>query len=240
MQTTRFEVAGFKCVEVSPAGSAGRDLPLVIVLHGRGDWGESFTDLPPILNATDYRYVFPTARLPLPGAMFEWFRFDQSNFASASGGARSEVSSLIQALTARYKTPAARTVLGGFSQGGMMTLEVGLRYPQKLAGLMSLSSLLVADARLNLEGGRPDAATYYAQDAALLPMLAEAVRLGQGPVLVAHGTHDPVVPVQAGRGTRDILQQNGIEVEYYEFEGGHQLTPDELDQIRTFLNRVLR
>ena len=83
MKISRYEAAGLKCIEVAPDDAEGRDLPLVVMMHGRGDWGESYVDIAPAISQKDYRFVFPTAPLPLQGAMFEWFRFDQ--FVKLSG-----------------------------------------------------------------------------------------------------------------------------------------------------------
>src|SRR5215212_1819147 len=163
MQVTRFEAARLKCIEVCPEKAAGTELPLVILLHGRGDWGESYVDFAPAINSTAYRFVFPTAPLPLAGAMFEWFRFDSYNIGAAAAQARRQASQLLDELLHKYNTPAARTVLGGFSQGGIMALEVGLRYPERLAGLVELSGALVADANLNwMNPGDPQ--LYYNND----------------------------------------------------------------------------
>lgn len=163
MKITRFEAAGFKCIEVAPDDAAGRDLPLFICLHGRGDWGESYVDLAPAISESDYRFIFPTAALAVPGAYFEWFRLDSRDIAPGARQAREKVMTLVDELLARYKTPAEQVVLGGFSQGGMMTYEVGLRYPQPLAGLVILSGILLADASFNfMQPLNPK--TYYTQD----------------------------------------------------------------------------
>ncbi len=239
MITSRYEIAGLKCLEVSPDDTTKTELPLVVVLHGRGDWGESYEDIAPAISTTGYRFVFPTAPLPLPGALFEWFRLEQPNLSKVAAGARTQLTRLLDELRQRYNTPAARTVLGGFSQGGMMTLEVGLRYPEKLAGLIALSSFLVADSQFDWM--RPlDPTRYYGRDAALQEVMRAAAKLGAGPVFIGHGTFDPVVPLVAGQATRDYLTQNGLKVEYFEFQGGHEINLAELNKIKTFLAGVLK
>ncbi len=237
MKVNRFEAAGFKCIEVAPENSTGRELPLVVVLHGRGDRGDSFIDVPALINPTDYRFVFPTAGLPLPGAYFEWFRFDSLNIGPKATLARVGVTKLLDELRGRFNTTAGRTALAGFSQGGMMTLDVGLRYPQKLAGLVALSSFLVADAPFSW-ANPGDAQAYYGRDPKLKSVLATAAAQ-KVPVFIGHGIYDPVVPVLAGRATRDLLQGAGLPVEYYEFQGGHEFSRDELAKVKAFLSRVL-
>lgn len=240
MKQTRFEAAGLKCIEVAPEGAEGRDLPLMICMHGRGDWGESYVDIAPVLSSSEYRFVFPTAPLPLPGALFEWFRFDSPNVGPGAATARVIVMALIDELRQKYNLPASRIVLSGFSQGGMMTLEVGLRYPEKLAGLMCLSGFLVANAPFNWMNPPRSAASFYDQDKGDLKAVLAKVGPTGLPVLIAHGTYDPVVPLLAGRASRDMLQQAGLPVEYYEFQGAHEITMEELSTIRAFLSRVLK
>lgn len=237
MKITRFEAAGHKCIEVAPDDDAGRDLPLFICLHGRGDWGESYVDLAPAISESDYRFIFPTAPLAVPGAYFEWFRLDASDIAAGAKQARAKVKALVDELLARYETPAERVVLGGFSQGGMMTYEVGLRYPQPLAGLVILSGILLADAPFNFM--RPlNPTTYYAQDKGDLKEVLARTAERQTPIFIAHGTYDPVLPVVGGRAANKLLKEAGVPVEYYEFPGQHEISFDELAEIKTFLEKV--
>jgi phospholipase/carboxylesterase len=228
MQIERYEAAGIKCVAVVPDQPG--DYPLVVLLHGWGDWGESYIDIGEMLCEEKYRFVFPTGPEEVPGAMNGWFMLDPSfrNFAKRAAKARPMFNKLMDALLEHYQTPASRTVIGGFSQGGMMTLEAGLRYKSKtgerVAALIALSSLLPAD------------------DEATLPELNQAIaELAQAktPVFVAHGVYDQVIPVQAGRVSQQILNEAGVPVEYFEFPGYHEMSMDELKQIKNFLSHNL-
>lgn len=240
MKVTRFEAASLRCIEVAPANADGRDLPLVICMHGLGDRGDSYVDLAMALSTTDYRFVLPTAPLSYQGFGYAWFplEFGSANMGPGVAKAGTQVHQLLDELRQRYQTSAARTILGGFSQGGMMTLQVGLRYPEKLGGLLALSTLLVADATFNWLNPPASVNAYYSQDTKLQAVLAEAAR-HKTPVFMAHGVYDPVVPVVAGRATRDLLQKAGLFVEYYEFRGAHEITMDELGKIKAFLSRAL-
>ncbi|HEX2910762.1 MAG TPA: alpha/beta fold hydrolase [Chloroflexia bacterium] len=238
MKISRYEAAGLKCVEVAPENCEDRNLPLVIIMHGRGDWGESYVGFADMISMDNYRFIFPTAPLPLPGAYFEWFRFDQSNLGGNTAGARPVVTALLDDLRQRYQMPANKIVLGGFSQGGMMTLEVGLRYPEKLAGLVALSSFLVANAPFNwLSPGSTQ--EYYLNDQGDLEAVVNEAGKRKVPIFIGHGTYDSVVPVLAGRATRDLLKQAGALVEYYEFPGDHEISMEELEEINAFLAKVL-
>jgi phospholipase/carboxylesterase len=114
--------------------------------------------------------------------------------------------------------PRRRIVLAGFSQGGAITLQVGLRQPEPLAGLIVLSSYL------------PLAATMAAE----LTHAAKAV-----PIFMAHGTQDPVVPLERGTSSRDQLQQLGLQVEWHDYPMPHSVCGDEVEAIAAFLKRVL-
>ncbi|NWJ96322.1 MAG: hypothetical protein HXX20_11100 [Chloroflexi bacterium] len=241
MQINRFEAAGLNCIEVAP-DEVNPDLPLLIGLHGRGDWGESYVDLAELISETDYRFIFPNAPLPLPGAFFEWFRFESANLGKEAATTRQTIFQLLEELMARYTTPASRTFLFGFSQGGMMTLEAGLRYRdrdnQRLAGLAVLSGMLLADAPFQASR-QTSLASYYASDKGDLKAVLAAAAADQIPLFAAHGIYDPVIPVGAGRSTREVLQQAGLVVEYYEFQGEHQIILPEIQFLRQFIIKSL-
>jgi len=229
MKLERFEMAELKCAALAP--EAEGDYPLVVMLHGFGDEGESYLDIGTFINRDKYRYVFPTAPMPVPGAGFGWFPLDATNFrdfAKRAAKGRVQFNNLLNGLLERYNISAKRMVVGGFSQGGMLTLDGGLRYRDKdgnhLAGLIALSTLLPAD----------DPATETELEETL-----KAAAANKQPIFIAHGTNDPVIPFQAGETSRDMLEKVGANLEFYEFSGSHEITLDELERIRTFLLRVL-
>ncbi|MEI6047055.1 MAG: hypothetical protein WCS37_22145, partial [Chloroflexota bacterium] len=154
MKVTHYQAAGLNCVEVAPI-AAKPDLPLVIGLHGWGDWGETYTLFAPLISTTNYRYVFPTGPNHIIGVLFSWFNIEYkggflANLAPSIAQARPLIIALIEELRQRYNLPADRVALGGFSLGAMVTLDVGLHYPEKLGGLFSLSGFLAADSDFNL------------------------------------------------------------------------------------------
>jgi phospholipase/carboxylesterase len=202
----------------------------VIVLHGLGADGYDFVPIVKefeSLGAPRARYVFPHApQMPVTinngYVMRAWYDIlgtDLVRREDERGVRQSQAA--VEALIAREVArgvPRRRIVLAGFSQGGAITLQVGLRQPEPLAGLIVLSSYL------------PLSATVAAE---LVPA-AKAV-----PILMAHGTQDPVVPLERGTSSRDQLQQLGLQVEWHDYPMPHSVCGEEVEAIAAFLKRVL-
>jgi phospholipase/carboxylesterase len=128
---------------------------------------------------------------------------------------------LVEALIAREKArgiAARRILLAGFSQGGAIALQTGLRHPERLAGIMALST--------------------YVPIAESLAAEANAANRDV-PIFMAHGLYDPVVPVAAARRSCALLERLGYAVEWHEYPMPHSVAPQELDDIGAWLARVL-
>ena len=193
-----------------------------MLLHG---WGANCNDLPPIaelIDLDDYHRVFPEAPFPHPynpvGKM--WYDLPEIyNFLNTPEfGDRADLSSsrqqLLEFIQHQVETtgvPLEKMILGGFSQGGAMTLDVGSRLP--LAGLMVLSGYLHT------------------------PLPPSPVTLP--PALVIHGKQDPVVPLYLAHQIRDRLQALNVPVQYEEYNMGHEIQPVVLRKIQTFVKEKL-
>ncbi len=202
----------------------------VIVLHGLGADGYDFVPIVKefeALGAPRARYVFPHApQIPVTinggYVMRAWYDILGTELVRREdeGGLRQSqaaVEALIEREVARG-VPRSRIVLAGFSQGGAITLQVGLRQREPLAGLVVLSSYL------------PLAGSVAAE-------LASASR--GVPILMAHGTQDPVVPMARGTASRDQLQQLGLQVEWHDYPMPHSVCGEEVEAVAAFLKRVL-
>lgn len=197
-----------------PPRQPGLDRTLVL-LHG---YGANEEDLLPIGEALDarLRVVSLQAPLSLGGAMRAWFHLAQD----ARGGIRFDPKQVNEAVDAALEAveqvaqQSPRPVLLGFSQGAAMALGVALRKPELTAGVLSLSGVPPP-----LDGLAPDV---------------------QGlPVFAAHGTLDPLLPIQLGRATRDALVRLGLAVEWHEYEMGHMVLPEEIRDARAWLKERL-
>jgi phospholipase/carboxylesterase len=216
-----------QCVEVqtTPAPDA-----VVILLHGLGADGYDFVPVVRELEAHGApaaRYVFPhapTMPVTINGGyvMRAWYdilgtdlvrREDEKGIRASHG----QVEALIEREAARG-VPRARIVLAGFSQGGAITLHVGLRQREPLAGLIALSCYL------------PLAESFGTEAA------PESARV---PIFLAHGTSDPVVPLARGRASREQLAAAGYAVEWHEYPMPHSVCADEIRDIAAFMQRAL-
>lgn len=200
----------------------------VIWLHGLGADGNDFAPIVPeiALPPLPIRFVFPHApRIPvtLNGGMVmpAWYDIiELGGRREDDRGVRASQAS-VEALIAREVargSPASRIVLAGFSQGGAIALQTGLRHPDRLAGIMALSTYV------------PLAATLAAEAAAANRDL---------PILMAHGTHDPMIPVARAEQSRALLEGLGYRVEWRTYAMPHSVCPEELADIGTWLGRVL-
>jgi phospholipase/carboxylesterase len=111
-----------------------------------------------------------------------------------------------------------KIVLAGFSQGCAMSLQVGLRFPHRLAGIMALSGYLPLANSLALERSEAN---------------------GKTPILMAHGVWDAVITLERAEASADILEKLGYQVDWNTYPMEHSLHPDELVDISRFLSAVL-
>ena len=202
----------------------------VIVLHGLGADGNDFVPFTEELDLRDVgpiRYVFPHAPV-IPVTinngyrMRAWYDILGADLARREDepGLRQSLGR-IEALLARERErgiASARTVLAGFSQGCAMALLTGLRQGERLAGIAGMSGYLPLAATTAAERTDANALT---------------------PIFLAHGQHDPVVDVERGRASRDLLRSLGYEVQWHEYPMEHSVCMAEIAELNRWLLGVL-
>lgn len=203
----------------------------VIWLHGLGADGNDFV---PIVHELDLagcpaiRFVFPHAPvMPVTinngyvmRAWYDIFGIDIVQREDEAGLRQSQA--LVEQLIAQEKSrgiPADRIILAGFSQGCAMALQTGLRYPEKLAGLLCLSGYLPIHATVPAERHSANHDT---------------------PIFLAHGRDDPVIPIHHAEKSRDMLLTLGYQVEWHEYPMPHSVCEEEIADIGAWFKRLLK
>lgn len=220
-------MAGLEAIEMS---TGAEPAATVVVLHGLGADGNDFV---PIVQALDLTLVGPV-RFVLPHApvipvtinnghrMRAWYDIlgpDLVRREDEAGLRRSRDD--VEALLARERErgmPAERIVLAGFSQGCAMALLTGLRHRQRLAGIAGLSGYLPLAQHTAAERSDANALT---------------------PIFMGHGQQDEVVAIERGRASRDLLRQQGYQVEWHEYAMGHSVSLEEIADLNRWLVGVL-
>lgn len=189
--------------------AAGEPEGALVLLHGRG--ADEY-DLHPLLDELDPERRLagytPRAPLALPPGGAHWYAVPRVGYPDPATF-REGFAALAAWLDA-LPFPPERIVLGGFSQGAVMTYALGLGAGRpRPAALLALSGFVPA-----VEGWEP----------ALAPPLP--------PIAIVHGTHDPVIPVELGRRARKLLEEAGAELLYRETPSGHSIEPAVLPELR--------
>ena len=200
----------------------------VIWLHGLGASGHDFEPVVPQLGLADdmaVRFIFPHAPnrpVTVNGGMVmpAWYDILEMSLERKVDIAQIEESSQqIHDLIAREIERGVKPehiVIAGFSQGGAVAYHVALGYPQRLAGLMALSTYLATNDHINYNAANKDM-----------------------PILIEHGTHDPVVPVVLGEQAQNLLSEKGYSVVYHTYPMAHQVCMPQIQNIGQWMNKVL-
>ena len=197
----------------------------VIWLHGLGADGHDFEPIVPELELPEpVRFVFPHAPIrPVTinngMRMRAWYDIFQFGGGPEDEAGIHDSQKTVERLIAQQPVPPNRVVLAGFSQGGAIVLQTALRYPEKLAGLLALSTYLPLAASLE----------------------KEAAPANKGiPIFMAHGQYDDIIPIRRAETSRDALAHLGYEVEWHAYPMPHSVCAPEIADIGQFLARVLQ
>ncbi len=198
--------------------------PTIIALHGWGASGHDLLGLAPLLLDGKALVLCPQGKTEVevgPGMKgYGWFPLvpglapDPNEFMAGA----SSIREFLGAARQRYPIDPQRLVVLGFSQGGAMAYELGLRHPEQFAGVGALSTWLPPPL------------------AASIPTTEALTKL---PVLVVHGSQDPMVDIERGHSSRDALQELGVQLTYREFDMAHEIRPDALRAVREWVESIL-
>lgn len=194
-------------------------LPLLLLLHGRGADENDLFGLAPYLDKRFF-IVSPRAPIVMPFGGYEWFELIIGNDGDISVNikhfhqSRELISEFISELIAEHDLDANRIYLCGFSQGAIMSLSAALSEPEKFAGIVAMSGRAMPE---------------------MLPDAQDFDRLKDFPILVTHGIYDPVLPIENGRATKEILSRLPINLEYKEYAMAHEISQESLRDVNDWL-----
>jgi phospholipase/carboxylesterase len=205
----------------------------VIWMHGLGADGNDFV---PVVNELGLgtepgiRFVFPHAPMQPVSinngyVMRAWYDVKWGDLEGKSKqadekGVRASQAAIIRLIEREISrgSTTEKIVLAGFSQGGAVALQTGLRHPEKLGGIMALSTYLPL-------------AESFADEA--------SAENRKTPVFMAHGTDDGVIPFEMATRSRDVLLEHGYDVEWHQYPMQHSVNLEEIADIARWLKRVL-
>lgn len=204
---------------IPPRNSAAEQHPTIIMLHGRGADEE---DLPGLADYLDDRMLVISPRAPYPfsfGGGYMWYEFngvgspDPTMFRTS----HDKLQAFVTDCLAQYPIDPKRLYLLGFSMGTVMSHALALTQPELFRGIVANSGYVAEGTML----------TYHWD------------KLADLDVFIAHGTQDPVIPIQFGRRTRELYASSSARVTYNEYAIGHQISQEELDALARWLSQSL-
>jgi len=212
------------CLEVA-SDPAQESVGTVIWMHGLGADATDFEPLVPMLDLDKpLRFVFPNAperAVTINGGMVmrAWYDIDPSSPLAGEEDIRESAAQVVALIEREVAQgcPVDRIVLAGFSQGGVIALQQGLRHPDALAGIMALS-------------------TYVHDHEHLLDEISFAN--ATVPIFMAHGMSDAMIPIARAVTSRQALEQLNYQVQWRQYGMGHQVCPEEIADIAAWLNQV--
>jgi phospholipase/carboxylesterase len=214
-------------VEAIEIQTGSKPAASIIWLHGLGADGHDFEPIVPELKlAKPVRFVFPHAparpvTINQGMRMRAWY-----DILQLGGGPEDEAGirasqRMIEELISEEKgkgLPAAKIVMAGFSQGGAIALQTALRYPERFAGVLALSTYLPLAGSLQSERSPAN------QDI---------------PIFMAHGRYDDIIPLRRAEESRRLLEAAGYRVEWHEYPMPHSVCAEEIADIAAFLARIV-
>lgn len=195
--------------------------PVIILLHGYGANMADLAGLSGSIHPSGYVYIYPNAPIPIQLGLgmtgYAWTPPRDSGTEEDTINAQDMLEILFDEVQEEYGVDPGKFILGGFSQGGMMTYRCGLSRPDLFAGLLILSSRIPPD------------------DSILENLPEERTQ----PIFIGHGTADMMISVNDARESRDFLLSEGYKPEYHEYEMGHEINQNVIRDSVSWLTKVL-
>ena len=193
--------------------------PTILALHGRGSNEHDLIGLAPYLPK-EFLWISPRGTFTLGPESYEWFQITQIGKPDPLrlANALNDIDTFIDEILASYPVDKTKLYLLGFSQGSIVSMSYVLTKPQRVRGVIAQSGYIPLESGLKID------------------------ELGiQGkPFILTHGIHDPLLPVDWARRSRDTLKRLEVKLEYHEFNMGHQVNEESLAVINSWLEKQLK
>ena len=199
------------------ASNSADSPPLLILLHGLGS---NEADMLQLANYLDPRFLVISARAPhlVRENSYRWYEVDFSSGKPISNKAEAMQSTeilkdFIQELKSIYSFDKDKVFIGGFSQGAIMSFDLGFTEPGLIKGIVALSGRLMDHTKDKIKKRQPSN------------------------ILIIHGTQDRVLPISYAREAKALLEESGATLDYHELEIGHTVNGQTVELINNWLNK---
>tara|TARA_B110000263_G_scaffold241110_1_gene245003 strand:+ start:6375 stop:7013 length:639 start_codon:yes stop_codon:yes gene_type:complete len=188
-----------------------RKYTIVILMHGYGASMHDLSEIAPIINDKDFIYVFPNAPLEMNIGVgqkgYAWFPIEDFNISNSENLLDKTINEILD----MFKNNIDEVYIGGFSQGGMMTLNSNFSNSSLFKGAIILSSRSIQKNDIKLKS--------------------------KTKIFMSHGTEDSIIPVEEGRDTKNKLNKLGFEVDYNEYNIGHEISMEVINNLKIWISR---
>jgi phospholipase/carboxylesterase len=193
--------------------------PTILALHGRGSNEHDLIGLAPYLPS-DFLWISPRGTFELGPDGYEWFQITQIGKPDPTrlANALSTIDHFVDEIVKSYPIDKDKLYFLGFSQGSIVSLSLALTKPQRVTGVIAQSGYIPQESGLQID----------------------EAGVKNKPIILTHGIQDPMLPVDWARRSRDTLQKLGTDLEYHEFNMGHNVTEESLQAISAWLDKQLK
>ena len=186
---------------------------IVIMMHGYGASMHDLVSIAQAVNDKDYIYIFPNAPIEMNVGFYQkgyaWFPIETADYIESSELLEETIEQIIKS----YKYN--KIYIGGFSQGGMMALHAGLFSNRDYSGTIILSSKIIDDKSTKIGINKPD----------------------NTKIFISHGRFDSIIDIEEGRRIKQTLQKQGFDLFYKEYDIGHEISGDVIEDLSNWLEK---
>ena len=192
---------------------------MVVLMHGFGSHMGDLAGLAPLINETDFIYICPNAPIPMDIGFgqkgYAWYPIGEESQPEDIDKAVFQLQQTVDFAFTKYRTNQSNIYIGGFSQGGMMTMHAGLTRPDIYRGAIILSSRVTQ-----------------------VDLLTDRIEnLDKMPIFMSHGTNDMVISIKDGREAKELLDEYGYQIDYREYPMAHEIREETISDLKDWLSK---